>query len=237
LRRRLIISAPRWRRLWLLCHNGNDGKPEKLPLAADVLKKKVESDCRGPKREEAADAEEPSLDDSGCEFIGRRQNQRVGKIDLLVPERLENAAQSRGGVVGLKARRAEVAQNRIISRLIRMIERGDRRPDESQDRELVGNAHGGRLCLYLRRLDRLRPRSLCRRRPAGKREHGGERKSGRGEPRPDMIVAKLAYHAAWKPARAPTSPLLRPTPMPAEKDDIGPIRAEKAAVPAARFWK
>ncbi len=62
------------------------------------------------------------------------------------------------------------------------------------------------------------------------KETGRDKKS-----RPVYFVQCVAYHATWKPARAPTSPLSKPTPTPADTDDISPTRAEKAAVAAARF--
>ena len=47
-----------------------------------------------------------------------------------------------------------------------------------------------------------------------------------------MTVFLTAYHATWKPPRAPTSPLSKPTPIPAETDALSETRALIAMVPA-----
>lgn len=48
-----------------------------------------------------------------------------------------------------------------------------------------------------------------------------------------VITAGLGhYQAIWKPPRAPTSPLSKPTPTPAETEALSLTRADRAKVPA-----
>src|SRR3954449_9244062 len=44
-------------------------------------------------------------------------------------------------------------------------------------------------------------------------------------PPPARRLRSRLHHACWTPARAPTWPLLRPTPTPAEKAELVPILA------------
>ena len=198
------------------------------------MEQKIEGDPGRTERKQSSNAKHPALD-LRAELIAGAHEQGVRKIEPLLAYALKDGAQSGCVVRGLKAGRTQVPKDRVIPGRVRMVDGCNRGPDQLCDRQGIRNRDLNRRRLNL--TSRLRsglpvsgdPRPQSRYRKNHKR-------TGRGtEPRPAFLTEVDAYHAIWKPARAPTSPVFKPTPTPAETADISPTRAEKAAVAAVRF--
>jgi hypothetical protein len=108
----------------------NDRHAIKTPLAGHPLIIKFEFDRRRTNTEIPPEVEDIRLQQLRRRGIGWCHQQSVGQVDIARAQGREYLGQTRRIVVDLKSRRRKVAQHGIIARLVGIIDRRNRSPDQ-----------------------------------------------------------------------------------------------------------
>ena len=109
-----------------------DRHAEELPLPLHRRVKKLEFDLRRHGRKETRHVHHAAALDLRQQGQLRIEHGDPGKVDLVAAEVGEDFAEPRRGVGRLEARRAEIAQHRVVAGLVRLVERKQRRADQDQ---------------------------------------------------------------------------------------------------------
>lgn len=120
----------------------NDRHAIKTPFARHPLIIEFKFDRCRTNAEIPPEAEDIRLHQLRPRGIGWGHQQSVGQVDIARAQGREYFGQTRRIVVDLKARRQKVAQHGIIARLVGIIDRRNRSPDQLCQFQFAGNRDG-----------------------------------------------------------------------------------------------